>query len=161
MIVSSYFKLGKSLLHDHNYMIHWSYFWSKNYHMRKNPVPLSVRYPWSYIHDSFYLQTRRHRPWSILAAFATTLDGAQLQKTSKVTHWMQANKRMSEALDILGSLSRNFRKMHKSHSKDIIKWMIGMVKSEFARVTFQVTNKNEVNARYIIIKSVDYIKWFP
>ena len=56
MIVSSYFKLGKSLLHDHNYMIHWSYFWSKNYHICKNPVPLSVWYPWSFIHDSFYLQ---------------------------------------------------------------------------------------------------------
>ena len=57
MIVSSYFKLGKSLLHDHNYMIHWSYFWSKNYHICENPVPLSVRYPWSYFHDIFYLQT--------------------------------------------------------------------------------------------------------
>ena len=61
MIVSSYFKLGKSLLHDHNYMIHWSYFWSKNYHICENPVPLSVRYPWSYFHDFFYLQTyKRH-----------------------------------------------------------------------------------------------------
>ena len=57
MIVSSYFKLGKRLLHDHNYMIHWSYFWSKNYHIFENPVPLSVRYPWSYFHDIFYLQT--------------------------------------------------------------------------------------------------------
>ena len=61
MIVSSYFKLGKSLLHDHNYMIHWSYFWSKNYHICENPVPLSVRYPWSCFHDCFYLQTyKRH-----------------------------------------------------------------------------------------------------
>ena len=58
MIVLSYFKFGKSLLHDHNYMIHWSYFWSKNYHICKHPVPLSIGYPWSYIHDSFYLQTK-------------------------------------------------------------------------------------------------------
>ena len=36
MIVSSYFKLGKSLLHYHNYIMHWSYFWSKNYHICKN-----------------------------------------------------------------------------------------------------------------------------
>ena len=65
MIVSSYFvKLGKSLLHDHNYIIHWSYFWSKNYHICKNPVPLSVLYPWSYIHDSFYLQTKMTAGWT-------------------------------------------------------------------------------------------------
>ena len=43
-------------------MIHWSYFWLKNYHICENPVPLSVRYPWSYFHDFFiYRQYYLHQ----------------------------------------------------------------------------------------------------
>jgi hypothetical protein len=30
-----------------------------------------------------------------------------------------------------------------------------------AGVSFQVTNKNEVNSTYKLSKSVEYIKWFP
>jgi hypothetical protein len=38
---------------------------------------------------------------------------------------------------------------------------IGMVKGELPDSTFQETNENEVNSRYKILKSVQYIKWFP
>jgi hypothetical protein len=39
---------------------------------------------------------------------------------------------------------------------------IGMVKGELPESTFQLEkNKNEVNFRNKLLKSVDYIKWFP
>ena len=60
-LLSLYFKVGKILINHHSYKIPWSYFWSKNYHIYENPVPLSVRYPWSYMHDTFYLQTMLSR----------------------------------------------------------------------------------------------------
>ncbi len=54
----SYFKLGKNLLHDHNYMIHWSYFWSKNYHIFiKFLCHLAYDTLDPIYNDSFYLQT--------------------------------------------------------------------------------------------------------
>ena len=55
-LLSLYFKVGKILINHHSYKIPWSYFWSKNYHIYENPVPLSIRYPWSYMHDTFYSQ---------------------------------------------------------------------------------------------------------
>jgi len=57
LLLSLYFKAGNILINHHRYKIPWSYFWSKNYHIYENPVPLSVRYPWSYMHDTFHLQT--------------------------------------------------------------------------------------------------------
>ena len=100
MIVSSYFKLGKSLLHDHNYMINWSYFWSKNYHLCKNPVPLSIRYPWFYIHDSFYLQTNQMVPslWSIALC---RLGQAKSQFKLYYKYWKWWNIEFEQHLDYL------------------------------------------------------------
>ena len=69
LLLSLYFKVGNILINHHRYKIPWSYFWSKNYHIYKNPVPLSVRYPWSYMHDTFYLQTFSYKQGDIVAIY--------------------------------------------------------------------------------------------